>query len=134
MERPAEELIKGQISKAEEKLRAARSLLSSGFIDDAISRAYYAIFHAAGAVLLAEGIAVEGHSALLAMFGLYLVKPGKIGRRFARILGRLKDEREGGDYDVFSASEREDAEQAVEDAGTFLEEMKRYLGESHGIR
>lgn len=134
MERPAEELIRGQIGKAEEKLQAARSLLAAGFIDDAISRAYYSIFHAASTVLLAEGITVESHRALVAMFGLHLVQSGKIGRRFGRILSRLKDERETGDYDVFSAFEREDTQKALEDAEAFLRKMRRYLTEAHGIQ
>jgi uncharacterized protein (UPF0332 family) len=67
------------------------------------------------------------------MFGMHLVKPGKIDRRYSRILGRLKDERENGDYDIFTTFEAADAEQAVEDAGVFLEEMKRYLREVHGV-
>jgi hypothetical protein len=133
VERATPALIAGLVAKAEEKLRAARSLLAQGFPDDAVSRAYYAIFHAASAALLAEGIAVESHSALAATFGLHLVKPGKIGRRFGRILGRLKDEREGGDYDVFSALEADDAERAVEDADAFLQEMNRHLREAHNL-
>lgn len=133
MDHPTEELIRSQVSKAEEKLQAARSLLAAGFTDDAISRAYYAIFHAASGVLLAEGVSVERHGALVTMFGLHLVKPGKIARRLSRILGRLKDEREGGDYDISSGFETEDAERAVEDADIFLQEMRRYLHEVHGI-
>ena len=133
MDRPREELIRGQITRAKEKLGAARSLLAAGFADDAISRAYYTLFHAASAVLAAEGIHVESHGALVAMFGLHLVKPGKIARRFGRILSKLKDEREGGDYDIFSGLDSDDAERAVRDAEAFLEEMSRYLRETHGI-
>ena len=49
------EMIVGQIRKAEDKLAAARSLLRDAHLDDAISRAYYAAFHAASAALLAPG-------------------------------------------------------------------------------
>ena len=133
VERQTEELIKGQLGRAEEKLQAAKALFAAGFIDDAISRAYYAIFHAASAVLFAEGITVGSHHALVAMFGLYLVKPGKIARRFSHILSRVKDEREGGDYDIFSVFETEDAERAVADAKAFLQEMRRYLQETHDL-
>lgn len=129
MDQSTKELIRNQIGKAEEKLQAAKALLAQGFIDDTISRAYYAIFHAASAVLLGEDITVESHSALITMFGLHLVKPGKIARRFSRILGRLKDEREEGDYDLFSTFETEDAAKAIADAEAFLQEMKRYLQE-----
>jgi hypothetical protein len=51
-----QDLITAQIEKSREKLDAAKTLLREGFIDDAISRAYYSMFHAASAVLLSEGI------------------------------------------------------------------------------
>jgi uncharacterized protein (UPF0332 family) len=55
-----QDLITTQIEKSREKLKldAAKTLLREGFIDDAISRAYYSMFHAASAVLLSEGITV----------------------------------------------------------------------------
>ena len=62
MDQVRSELIKGQIKKAEEKLSAAKSLRGDGFQDDAISRAYYVMFHAGSAALLSEGITVESHS------------------------------------------------------------------------
>ena len=123
------ELIRAQIEKSQEKLDAGRSLLNDGFIDDAISRAYYSMFHAASALLLSEGITIESHSALKTMFGLYFVKTGKIDKKFGRWLNKLKDERENGDYDIFTSFEKEDAELDIKKAEEFLEEMKRYLGE-----
>lgn len=45
-------MIKSQIEKSMEKLNAARTLCREGLADDAISRAYYSMFHAASSVLL----------------------------------------------------------------------------------
>lgn len=70
------QLVAAQIAKADEKPAVADSLAKSQHVDDAISRAYYAMFHAASAVLLAEGITVESHQALKTMFGLHLVRCG----------------------------------------------------------
>jgi len=92
MDPKIKEMIKAQLEKSEDKLKAAKSLLKDGFFDDAISRAYYSIFHAASAVLLSKGITVESHSALKTIFGLRFIKSGKIERKFGRILSRLKDE------------------------------------------
>jgi len=75
------DLIIVQIEKGKEKLGAAKALLREGFIDDAILRAYYCMFHAASAVLLAEGITVDSHSALKTMFGLRLIKTEKIDQK-----------------------------------------------------
>jgi len=120
--------------KSEEKLNAAKTLFREGFVDDAISRAYYSMFHAASAVLFAEGITVESHSALKTMFGLHFVKTGKIDKKYGRWLNKLKDERENGDYDIFTSFEREDAKEDINEAEEFLSEMKRFLIQNHGIK
>ena len=78
MDPKIQDLITTQIEKSRKKLDAGKTLLREGFIDDAISRAYYSMFHAASAVLLSEGITVESHSALKTMFGLHFIKTGRI--------------------------------------------------------
>ncbi|MBI3599974.1 MAG: HEPN domain-containing protein [Nitrospinae bacterium] len=133
MDKSVKDTISAQLSKAEEKLHASRDLLEKGYLDDAISRAYYAMFHAASAVLLAEGITIESHSGLKTMFGLRLIKTGKIDKAYAKALDKLKDERENGDYDIFTSFDREDAEKDIKEAELFLAEMKRYLKKEKGL-
>jgi uncharacterized protein (UPF0332 family) len=127
MEDAVKRMIISQMQKAADKLSAAKLLLEEDFLDDAISRAYYCMYHSASAVLLAEGLTAKTHDALKMIFGLYLVKTGKIDRKYGRLLSNLKDERESGDYDLFSDFQREDTESAVKQAEDFLSEMKRYL-------
>jgi uncharacterized protein (UPF0332 family) len=127
-------LILAQIEKSQEKLNAAKTLLKDGYIDDAISRAYYSMFHAASAVLLSEGITVESHSALKTMFGLHLVRTGKIDKKFSRWLNKLKDERENGDYDIFTSFEYADAQTDIEESEEFLAEMKKYLSRKYELQ
>ncbi len=134
MEPAAEELIKSQIAKSHEKLEAAKSLFKEAFYDDAISRAYYSMFHAASAVLFSEGIIVETHSALKTMFGLRFVVTGKIDKKFGRWLNEIKDERENGDYDIFTSFEDDDAKKAITEAEEFLKEMKTLLTKTHNIK
>jgi len=134
MEPKTSDLIIVQIEKGNEKLGAAKAPLREGFIDDAISRAYYCMFHAASAVLLAEGMTVDSHSALKTMFGLRLIKTEKIDQKYGRWLNRLKDDRENGDYDIFTSFDREDAENSITEAEEFIREMKRYLIENYGLK
>ena len=129
MNKNEDEMVVAQINKADEKLAAASALADAEYFDDAISRAYYAMFHGASAVLLTEGVTVESHQALKTMFGLRFIKTGKIERRFGRSLNKLKDDRENGDYDVFTDFTDSDARSAINDAADFLEEMKRYLAD-----
>lgn len=127
MEEDVKNLISGQIEKAEEKLQAARSLFQSAFWDDAISRAYYAVFHAASAALLSEGVTAKTHEAVKTLFGLYFIRTGKIENSYGRTIRELKDDREHGDYDVFTSFGREDAEKAIQEAERFLERIGKFL-------
>jgi len=53
---------------------AAELLLEAGFYEDAVSRAYYAVLHAAKAALLARDIV--SHTAVRRLFGKELVQQG----------------------------------------------------------
>lgn len=129
MDKRTEELIKGYLAKSEEKLAVAKKLLEDGAYDDAVSRAYYAAFHAASAVLLSEGLTAETHSGLVNLFGLHFVKLGKFDKKFGKYLSNLKEDRESGDYEVFSAIDQEEAQIALRESEAFVEEMKKYLKE-----
>lgn len=133
MEQNIIEIIKKHISKSEEKLEAAKDLLEHGHIDDAISRAYYSVFHAASAVLLSKGITVNTHEALKTLFGMYFIQTGEIEKKYAQFIRNLKDDRENGDYDLYTVFEQGDAEEAITEAEEFLDRMKRYLREKYSI-
>ena len=51
----------------------------------------------------------------------------KVNPRLGRYLNNLKDDRESGDYDVYSGIDRSDAENAVRETREFLDEAERYL-------
>jgi uncharacterized protein (UPF0332 family) len=121
------ELIKGYIEKADRKIEVAEKLLKSNDYEDAISRAYYAVYHAAQALLLSEGQKAETHKGLVTLFGLLFVKTGKFSKDLGKYLANLKDDREASDYEVFSFIDSETAEKALKEAKEFLKETKNYL-------
>lgn len=127
MDEKIQELLKGYLAKAKEKLEAGEALLKIKKYDDAVSRAYYAAFHAAQAILLSDGLSANTHQGVVNLFGLHFVKQGKIDHRFGKFLSNLKDDRENGDYEIYSAIDQESAEEAVREAQEFLKEMERYL-------
>lgn len=127
MKSVVKELIKGYIQKAEGKLGVARRLFASGDYEDAVSRAYYAVYHATQALLLTEGQRAETHRGVITLFGLLFVKTGKFNKNLGKFLANLKDDRESGDYEVFSYIEKETAETALKEAEEFLKESKIYL-------
>jgi uncharacterized protein (UPF0332 family) len=129
--RPEE--VHAELLRAERSLDAARTLLKENFLEDALSRAYYAILHAARAVLLAEGVSVSSHRAVRRLFGSHLIKPGKLAVRLAKILAEEQDDRFLADYDAWFHAERERAEKRVSEAAEFLTAIDLFL-KSQGKR
>lgn len=120
-------LIIGYVQKANKKVGVAEKLLKSGDYEDAVSRAYYAVFHATQALLLTEGERAETHKGIVTLFGLLFVKTGKFSKHIGKYLANLKDDRESGDYEVFSYIDKEAAETAISESKEFLKETKLYL-------
>ena len=86
------------LAKARDSLAAARLLLDSGYADFAVSRAYYAMFYAAEALLDARGLAFSRHSAVIAAFGKEFCLTGELPIDFHRRLIDAEDARHSGDY------------------------------------
>ena len=106
---------------------AAELLLEADFYEDAVSRAYYAVLHAAKAALLARDIVTESHTAVRRLFGKELVQPGLLEKEWAMILAHEQDERASADYDVELSFSREVATQRVRDAKSFQERIRSFL-------
>jgi uncharacterized protein (UPF0332 family) len=123
---PVEE-IKKEILRAGKSLKAAQLLLRDNLLEDALSRAYYAILHAARAVLLAEGVTVSSHRAVRRLFGQHLIKPGKLAPHLAAILAEEQDDRALADYDVLFHPEPERVQKRVADAEAFLAVSRTFL-------
>ena len=66
MKRKYEEEIAANLERAEASIRAAKDLAVGDYYDFAASRAYYAAFYAATAVLLSEELEFSKHSGVIA--------------------------------------------------------------------
>lgn len=116
-----------ELTRAKKALLAAKTLLENQLYEDCVSRAYYAVMHAAKAALAIEDVEPQSHHAVRRMFGLYLVKTGKIEREFARILTAEQEDREIGDYDIHIEIEQDTALKRVHNAEKFVERIEKYL-------
>jgi uncharacterized protein (UPF0332 family) len=95
--------------------------MSGKLYDDAISCAYYAMFYAAKALLIRDGIAAGSkHSAIVAAFGREYAKTGKIDPLYHQMLIEDFEWRQKADYDVFWHADRETAQGRLDDARKFV--------------
>ncbi len=121
--------IQAEWKRALKAYGAAKTLLETGFYEDAVSRAYYAVLHAAKAALLTRDITAESHTAVRRLFGKELVQPGVLEKEWAIILAQTQDERALADYDVELTLSSEVAEEQVSDAKRFLDRIQTLLRE-----
>ncbi|MEI7867023.1 MAG: HEPN domain-containing protein [Candidatus Methylumidiphilus sp.] len=114
--------------KAERAMESARLLLDAGDADGACNRAYYAMFDAARAALLASKAPVatevaRTHGGLISAFSLHLVKTGLIPVGLGRTLNRAEEIRLIADYRG-DPIERDMAVWVVEQAEAFVQEIR----------
>jgi len=116
-----------ELIRAKKALLAAKTLLENQLYEDCVSRAYYAVLHAAKAALTTKDIEPESHNAVKRMFGLHLIKTGEIEKDFAKILTAEQEDRAIGDYNIYIEIEQDTALKRVRDAEKFVERIEKYL-------
>ena len=122
-----EQEIAANLERAEKSIQAAKELATSGFYDFAASRSYYAVFYAATAVLLDEGLEFSKHSGVIASIHQRLVKTGKLDKELGKELNWLFELRNVGDYGVTIHVSQKDTEKAIRLAENFLRIIKSLL-------
>lgn len=88
------------LEKSRASPKAAELLRTEGYADFAASRAYYAMFYAAEALLLEQGEAFATHSGVIGAFGKLFAKAGVLDPKLHRYLIDAQDLRNVGDYGV----------------------------------
>jgi uncharacterized protein (UPF0332 family) len=115
------------LERAGSALRQAKDNLNLGYYDVTTSRAYYAMFYAASALLASKDISRSKHSGVHSAFGQYFVKPGLIEPQYVRMLINAFNVRLDSDYEVRPALNRALAEDILRDAQKFVERTVLYL-------
>ena len=113
--------------KARRALASAQKLLQDNDGDGACNRAYYAMFDAARAALIASNAPVppeiaKTHSGLISAFSLHLVKPNLFPVELGRSLNKAEDLRLIADYKGDSIN-AEEAIWVVQQAQAFVEKV-----------
>lgn len=118
-----------EIEKSEESFKAAKLLLDTGLYDEAISSAYYAMFHMAKSVLLSVNEEPSTHHGLITLYGLHFIKPKLMEELYNDMLIDAKESREASDYDAARKFTKEEASEKVDNAMKFNQRISKYLKE-----
>jgi len=121
--------VKAHIEKASKRLHVAEKLLCDGEYEDAISRAYYAIYHAAKAALATIDVFPKTHERLVSEFGKRFVLTGIFSKELGKILADAKVARETYEYSITLTAEKGEAETIFANAQRFVAAVNKFLKE-----
>ncbi len=113
--------------KAGRALASARALQAAGDAEGAVSRAYYAMFHAAVGLCHEHGLVFGKHSAVHAAFGKHFAKTGELDIKYHRWLLDAFDRRALADYSVDEAVPVEEIETSIQRAAEFVAAVREHL-------
>lgn len=129
LDQKRKELISLYFEHCDERIDIAGQALESGHPRSAIGNCYYAIFYAASAVLLSQGIERSKHSGVRSAFSQYFVHKHIFPDAFGKLFETLQEERESADYNMTYDPGEEVAEERLEQARHFVQTIRDYLTE-----
>lgn len=125
------ELVNYRLARARDTYKEVTILVENQLWNTAVNRLYYSCFYAVIALLAAHDIEVQSHSGARQMFGLHFIKTGIIDAGSGRLLARLFDLRQTGDYDDFVDFDREKVMELLEPAGKLILTIEAQLRAGH---
>lgn len=121
--------IEALLRKARRCLVSARRHVDEGDHDFAVSRAYYAMFYAAVALLLSRGRRYSRHTGLIDGLHREFVRGGELDRAHVAAFEAAFRARSRADYIVQESTPPETAERVLRDAEALVAVIETKLGE-----
>ena len=120
-------LAKYRLEKAKNDLSDAQKSFSEEMYETAANRAYYAIFHAARAVLILDGQDYKRHSGVISFFRKDYIKTGVLNESLSEIIKNAFELRTESDCSDFFVISKEEIKRQIDDAVFFVAEIENYL-------
>lgn len=118
-----------EIEKGQAAFRQAKILRESKEYDGSISRAYYAVFHYATALLLTKGFEIRSHEGLARLFNLHFIKTNVFPKKYSTILSHAQKAREESDYRPEVPFTEDDAVARLKETEDFISCIEKSLKE-----
>jgi uncharacterized protein (UPF0332 family) len=122
-----DDYVKYRFHRAEESLDEAMILADRRKWNAVINRLYYSCFYAVVALLLKNDIETQTHDGARTQFGLHFIKTGKIDKVHGKLLTKLFDYRQKGDYGDMFDYDNKITLPLIEQVKEFLTEMKKHI-------
>jgi uncharacterized protein (UPF0332 family) len=122
-------LVSYRLEQAEESLTAGRVLLEQGLFRPSVNRSYYEMFYSVLALLTTRKEETSKHGRAIALFDKEFVKTSVFSKEFSRWLHEAFDLRQRSDYSPQFKLTQEEAEHTLDQASSFVKEIKAKLSD-----
>jgi len=117
--------VQKHLQSAEMFIKESEHLFSGGFSNGTVGRAYYAMFHAATAALLAKDIERTSHHAIISAFGEFITKPVLVDGKFHKYIIEAFTLRNDCDYLAPFEADESQAATTLQRAKEFVEVCRK---------
>lgn len=108
-------------------LNEAKEVAKLGFWNLVGNRFYYSAFHMASALLLDKGLASCFHSGTIHLIGTQFVVKGLLDKSYGRLLSRLFELRQSGDYDDLYDATEDEVVPYIDKIFQFIQDMEKLI-------
>ena len=116
-------LVEYRIEKAHASFDEACKVANIELWNLAANRLYYALYHAASALLLSDGYTSHTHKGLMTQISLNYVKEGKLLANEGKLIRQMFNKRREGDYEDFEETTKEEIEEIMPRVKALLDKL-----------
>ncbi len=118
-------LVNYRIEKAYASFEEAQKVAAISLWNLAANRLYYALYHAASALLLSDGYTSHTHKGLMSQISMNYVKNGKILPEEGKLIWQMFNKRREGDYEDFEETTEEEIMEATPKVKMLIDKLIR---------
>lgn len=119
--------IEAWLVKADQALADAALLMANESLTGTMNRCYYAMFYAASALVIQDGLALHKHGAVISHIHREYVKTGRFSKELGRAFLAAFDRRTEADYHAMVHFGVDDVTELLDQARRFVAEVKSIL-------
>ena len=120
-------LVMFRLQRANETMVEVKGIMQLGYWRTAANRLYYACYYAACALLIKNDFTAHTHAGVINQLGLHFVAKGIISKEQGKLIKRLFELRQSGDYSDWYHIDEEDVKPLIEPAEKFIAEIENLI-------
>lgn len=120
-------IVSYRLNSARNALGEVLSLSKDQYFNAAVSRMYYACFHAASALLINSGFEAHTHNSVRHILGKEFVLPGLLPRELSKFYTDIFNKRQNSDYEDFVNYTSVDIDFLYPQAVSFIDAIEKLI-------